>query len=104
MSMYDSGYTGAEIDGAVKGNASYTEISSNQSNVTHSLTKDGSQTKIFKNTSANSAVTVSFATSGLIFVDGNDSMEIAAGGYGEVNFLRVTTGGTTRVFVRSAVS
>ena len=83
--------------------ADYTEVSSNTSGVTTSLTQDGSETKVFYN-SGNAAVTVSFASSGLIFVDGNDSMEIPAGGYGEVNFLRVTTDNTTRVFVRSIVS
>ena len=103
MAMYDSEFTGAEIDAAAKGNATYTEISSGQSNVTHSLTKDGSETKIYKNIGS-SDVTVSFATSGLLFVDGNDNMEIPAGGYGEVNFLRITTSNTSRVFVRSAVS
>lgn len=83
--------------------ADYTEVSSNTSGVTTSLTQDGSETKVYYN-SGNAAVTVSFATSGLVFTDGNDSMEIPAGGYGEVNFLRVTTGNTTRVFVRSIVS
>lgn len=83
--------------------ASYTPISSNTSGVTTSLTEDGSETKVYYN-SGSAAVTVSFATSGLVFTDGNDSMEIPAGGYGEVNFLRVTTDNTTRVFVRSIVS
>lgn len=83
--------------------ASYAAISANTSGVTTSLTIDGAESKIYYN-SGSSTVTVSFATSGLIFVDGNDSMEIPAGGYGEVNFLRITTSNTTRIFVRSAVS
>ena len=83
--------------------SSYNAVSANQSAVTTSLTTDGVETKIYYN-SGSSTITVSFATSGLIFTDGNDSMEIPAGGYGEVNFLRITTSNTTRVFVRSAVS
>ena len=83
--------------------ASYTAISANQSNVTTSLTEDGSETKVYYN-SGSSMVTVSFATSGLTIMDDNDSMEIPVGGIGEVNFLRITTSNTIRIFVRSIVS
>ena len=77
----------------------------NVSSVATSLTADGSETIVYKNTGS-SAITVSFATGDyIVFIDGNDCMEIPAGGYGEVNFLRIEgLNNVVHVFVRSAVS
>ena len=82
----------------------YADVSSNQSSVTTTLAYGGTESKIYHNTGS-STITISFATSGLIFIDGNDSMEISPGEYGEVNYLAVYDSSNNRkVFVRSIAS
>lgn len=91
----DSEYAERNITG-------YYELSSNQGAIAPNLARDGVGTFIIKNTGS-SSITISFPTTGYIFVDGNDSMEIPSGKYGEISCLRITSNNTTRYFVRSAV-
>ena len=88
--------------------ASYVEYSTTQATgVATSLTVDGCENIIYKNTGI-SDITLPIATSQsgvtVVITDDNTSLTIPSGGYAEVNFVRVTTGNTTRVFVRSIVS
>lgn len=91
MSQYQSSYTGAQIDAAVlKVNntlASYTTVSANTT-VTPTITSNGVQNFIYKNTGS-SDITLAISTTNTIIVDDNDSITLAANKYAEISFLRI---------------
>lgn len=88
---YNSSYTGSQIDSAIlKVNntlASYTEVSANTT-VTPTITSDGTQHFIYKNTGS-SDITLTIATTNTVRVDGNDTVTLSAGAYAEISFLRI---------------
>ena len=101
MAQYQSSYTGEQIDSAVLKSintvASYTTVSANTT-VTPTITSDGVQNFIYKNTSS-SDITLAISTTNTVIVDDNDSITLKSDKYAEISFLRI---GTT-YYVRSAV-
>lgn len=81
--------------------SSYNAVSSNQSSISCSLSTTGCENKIYYN-SGSSDITLGITTNAnTIAVDGVDSITLGAGKYAEINFIRMTINGTTKIFIRS---
>ena len=81
--------------------SSYSAVSSSQSSIQCSLSTTGCENKIYYN-SGSSDITLGITTNAnTIAVDGVDSITLGAGKYAEINFVRMTINGTTKIFIRS---
>lgn len=81
--------------------SSYNAVSSNQSSISCSLSTTGCENKIYYNRGS-SDITLGITTNAnTIAVDGVDSITLGAGKYAEINFIRMTINGTTKIFIRS---